>query len=242
MVLPYGELGLFGFTNRIALSMSNCHFYYQGIDLSYAINTKISDVSSRYTASNCFTIVAGNNIQLIRCEASRAQAFENGQAALGDGFNSSKYSRYTMTDCWSHDNADDAQSDHLGAIVNVYGGLFEYNNSFGKGSGGGFVPTSNCALTVYGATVRNNDFGMLANGTSTINAVGCISKANKTNYAISGTNQSMLLKDCISLNATQTGYSNATGSYMELLSCQDFGSVVQKNNSGTYLILNSNVS
>lgn len=242
IVLPFGEKGITGFNTRFSVKMRNIHFYYQNIDLSYAYDTELVECSSRYVVSNSFFLFGANDVKLIRCEAARAQLFENGESNLGDGFNSSNYATYTMIDCWSHDHSDDGVADHIGSKNTIIGGLFENNNSFGKGSGGGVVPTSNCVVSIYNATMRNNEFGVMSNGTSSVNAFGCIAKGNKSNYAITGAGQSMILKDCISLNAVQLGYSNSVGSFIELISCKDFGSLAQKNGAGTFNIIDSNVS
>lgn len=236
------ENGLYGGNNEIELTIIGIEVLYGSFNVSRCSGAKIIDCAAKYAFNaGGFIYNMSVGIEFTRCEAARTFT----GARNGDGFNGhskvapetnpdAKHTTVMLVDCWSHDNYDDGYSNHERCEGVVRGGLFEYNNKFGVGSGYG------AHEVIYDAiSRRNNQYGFAVCADVLTNEGGyasqmtlhdCIAEGNNSagyvaytsNEVISNPN-SMILYDCYSIN-NKVGFEVRDKTLLTLINCKDSGS------------------
>jgi hypothetical protein len=216
----------------------------------------IKDCKAGYCNSGCgFRYNLAVGITFEKCEVCRVKF-----GSVGDGFNAhantntqefgnapvfSKHVTSNLIDCWSHDNNDDGYSDHERSETVIRGGLFEYN---GKA---GVTPSYGSHCSCYNVISRNNFRGFYCCGASTdvtpaeggkysqMLCIACIAKDNTNNagFSVQGSGNSMILKDCISINHIN-GYYVDDNTRATLYNCKGLDNTNATAGNGTIVIKN----
>ena len=234
--------GLYGGNDVIKLNLTGIEMLYAGFNLTSCSGAKIVDCAAKYAfAGGGFIYNMSVGIEFIRCESARTFT----GTGNGDGFNGhsrvistnhpdAKHTTVLLVDCWAHDNYDDGYSNHERCEGVVRGGLFEYNQKYGIGSGYG------AHETVYGAISRfNTRYGFAICADVYENEGGyasqmilhnCISEGNQTAGYLAYTSNdtsvnpsSMILYDCYSIN-NKVGFEVRDRTLLRLINCKDSGS------------------
>lgn len=221
------------------VTFEHIEIYYCSIR-AYRSSLKMIDCRVMYPTS---PIVGGityqtSYIYLLRTEvcgtnnANSKNAENTGDGICGqeNGYNpyNGKRTVFTATliDCWVHDNQDDGYSDHGQGTATIIGGLYEYNRK------AGLIPVSGVHATIINVTSRHQQRGFSIGNEMYhsseddikmgIELFGCISQNNNYNYRSDTTTGYgiMILNNCISMNASSTGFVTKNGDKMVLRNCK----------------------
>jgi len=234
--------GIYGGNYEVKLTVIGLEVLYGAFNVSKCSGARILDCAVKYAFNGGgFLYNMSVGIEFIRCEAARTFT----GSGNGDGFNGhsrvsagthpeAKHTSVLLVDCWAHDNYDDGYSNHERCEGVVRGGLFEYNNKFGLGSGYG------AHESVYGAISRNNNqYGFAICADILKNEGGyasqmilhnCIASENGKAGYVAYTSKdpevnpnSMVLYDCYSVN-NKVGFEVRDNTTLMLINCKDSGS------------------
>ena len=250
VVIPSGQANVYGNDGTVHFEMRNIESWYGNLDFRKCNGAIITDCASKYSlAGGGISYDFAVGITLVRCEVCRGRDGISAHS-LGNRNTLAKCSVLTAIDCWSHDNYDDGYSDHENGEATIIGGLYEHNVK------GGITPSYGAQDCYYNVTSQYNiedgenpyHRGFFLSGAAETSEGGigsqailhnCISIGNDVNYECNSSGlanskeaNTMILYNCLSVDAKQYGYSAVSPSKIILYDCRDIGTSTPKNGDG----------